>query len=128
MPHSLAAKVNEAMFRGVKLAPSTKEPTRLELEEEFGTDELEKIDELPPMEGIERIKELKQRYPKENTQIDGLSMENIEAANLCKVEGMLVTLDGKAPTREAVGALPEEDFQYVLGQIEALTDPVRKKK
>lgn len=117
MPHGVHAKVQAALTRGMKIDPGSLNPSKEQLLQAFGSDEIAKLNDLKPAEYEKRLAELRAEFIQRNVKIESLSLENAEEANMHRCVGMVAVLDGKKPTREDIEDLPEEDVQELLRLI-----------
>jgi len=127
MPHGVAAAANEAMFpEGVNA--SSVQATKEDLLREFGPKTIRELDNLPEGEHEKRLEELRQKYAENRLKDQKVKLQDVNRSNLIKVRGMLVKLDGKEPTDDAINDLPEEDFQGLLQEIANIADSETAKK
>jgi hypothetical protein len=128
LPHKVVASYNEAMYRGVKIKPGTVSATKEELLKEFGPETIRSLDQLTDNEYDKRLAELREDYLRRNMEMEGMTLGNVEEANMRKVVGMLTDLGGKPATRDDVDELPHQDFETILEKIEGVADAASKKK
>jgi len=117
IPHGVHAKVQAALTRNMKIDPTMLNPTKEQLLQEFGADEFAKLNELPQADYEKRLVEMRSDFVRRNIKIESLSLENAEEANMHRCVGMVESLDGKAPYKDDINNLPEEDVQEILRKI-----------
>ena len=120
VPHKVAAKASEEMFRGVQIGQQALGVTKAQLIDEFGGEAVEKLDSLKESDYRKRFEEMKNEYLQRKLEMKGLELGNIERANMAKVEGMVLEIDGKKPSRDVLENLPQKDFEKILSAIQEI--------
>lgn len=128
VPHKVVLAYNDAMYKGVQIKSSAVSATKEELGQEFGLTTLQELEELPPGPYEKKLAELREEYLRRQMDVEGLTLGNVQEANVRKVAGMVVQIGGVAATREAVEDLPTEDVEFLLERIEEISDAARQKK
>lgn len=117
IPHGVHAKVQGILTRNLKVDFSSLNPTKEQLLQEFGKDEMESLDALTGAEYDKALAQLNGKYVTRQIKVEQFSLESAEEANVAKVEGMTISLNGKPATREDIDNLPESDYQLLLQRI-----------
>lgn len=128
IPHKVVVAYNEAMYRGVQIKSTAVTATKEELLKEFGPETIAALDAMPPAEYEAKFSELRQEYLRRSMDLQGMTMGNVEEANMRKVVGMVLTIAGKQVTRETIEELPHEDFELILEKVQEVADASSKKK
>lgn len=114
------------MLEGVDIGSQVLGCTKEELVQEFGPDRMKEVDALPDSEHKKQMQMLREEFMRRRMNVRGLSLKNAEEANLRRVEGMVLEVDGKTDIniRQWANDLRESDFQFLLERIlELENDP-----
>ena len=120
VPHKVVVHANEALYKGVQIKSHAMSPTKEELQQEFG---IKAIQELNEMEGDayeKRLAELKESFLRRKVEMEGMTLGNVEEANIRKVSGIVEKIDDTPATRELVEELPHDDFGFLLAKYEEI--------
>lgn len=134
VPHGVIAKVQQIAFRGLKLDMSAANATKEELLQAFGAETMQAVDTLKGKEYDKRLSELRQELLKKSMKIDGGGLEAAEEANIARIEGMVLSVDGVSTSvlnggiRAWAAELPEPDFQQLIEEINRIEQNPEWKK
>lgn len=128
VPHGVARRFQQAMFKGLNINFADMKPGIEELAEHFGEETMRKVDSLPEGQRAGRLKQMENEYMQDKMQLEGIALANAMDANTVKVVGMITSIQKENGdflkmddlTETYVDDLPEEDFQAVLGEINKL--------
>ncbi len=117
IPHGIASKFQQTMFRGVKTNLGALNPDKADLIEAYGEKRIKEIDKLPGNEYESALRKLKSEYVTKQMELDDAGLSNMEEANMVKILGMVIQLDGKEPKKEDIEELAEPDYHAIVEAI-----------
>ena len=120
VPHRVVVDANEALYKGVQIKSHAMSPTKEELQEEFGVEVIASLDSVDGEAYEKKLALLKEEFLRRKVEMDGMTLGNVQEANIRKVAGITQKLDGIEATRDAVEDLPHDDFAFLLTKYEEI--------
>lgn len=119
--HGAQVAYQKAMFQGVNVNFANFKPSMEDLTEQFGAEEMKRIDAIPNDEERKmQIAALTEKYILSKVKMEDVGLANIESANSAKMLMMVVEIDGKKPTNEDINDLHQDDYLTILRKIEEI--------
>lgn len=117
MPHGVATRSSQALYKGMDIPADAMTSSSADMIDAFGADVMSKVDELPEKEREEKIQQLRGKLIQKKMKVGSEMFENMETSNWVKIDGMVLSFDGKKVTRDLVDELPEADYKAIIDAI-----------
>lgn len=132
VPHGIAARFQQNMFKSIKTNLAELKPNQEDLVKQFGEETIRNLDSMSGELYDEELQRLENEYAMSHMEMEKTGLENVEEANTQLIVDMIVLWDNNDATEEqikkAIFELPESDYKLLLKTVNGIKNTPLVKK